>query len=236
MANVIIKDLGKIDFSEAWQIQKDIFNQILHTKTYNLELPVCEQNINYNYLLFCEHPHVYTMGKSGSDKNLLADTDFLKSKGAGFFRIDRGGDITYHGPGQIVVYPVFDLEEFGIGIKEYIYNLEEVVIITLREFSVEAGRLKSATGVWIDPENQVKARKICAIGVKTSRFVTMHGFAFNINTHLEFYQYINPCGFTDKGVTSMQKETGILMKMDAVKKALIRNFARVFSFEPENYE
>ncbi|MDZ7742952.1 MAG: lipoyl(octanoyl) transferase LipB [Bacteroidota bacterium] len=200
------RDLGRIDYKEAWDFQEELFDGILKLKAENRKWPADKQTLPPNYLLFCEHPHVFTMGKSGDEANLLFNEKLLAQKGASFYRINRGGDITYHGPGQIVGYPIFDLEQFGLGVKEYIHMLEESIILTLQEYKISASRLEGATGVWLDPENPLKARKICAIGVRASRFVTMHGFAFNVNTDLDFYQLINPCGFTDKGVTSMQKE------------------------------
>ena len=228
---IVYKDLGLTGFKEAWDYQKDLFNQILEIKKNNRELPVCEQRVNYDYLLFCEHPHVYTLGKSGSESNLLINHKLLKEKGAEFYKIDRGGDITYHGPGQIVGYPVIDLENYDIGLKNYIHNLEEVIIQTLKKYSIKAGRFKSAAGVWLDPEDNKKARKICAIGVKSSRFVTMHGFAFNVNTNLDYYTYINPCGFIDKGVTSLRKELNREVEIPEVKEYLKKSFEKVFGVE-----
>ena len=166
-------------------------------------------------LIFVEHPHVYTLGKSGSENNLLLDYIQLQAKEASFYRIDRGGDITYHGPGQIVGYPIFDLEVIKIGLKDYIYRLEEAIIRTVGEFGIQASRLEGGTGVWLDPEINGKARKICAIGVKASRYVTMHGFAFNVNTDLTYFNNINPCGFTDKGVTSLEKELGGMQDIES---------------------
>jgi lipoyl(octanoyl) transferase len=178
--------------------------------------------------LFCEHPHVYTIGKSGKDSNLLISEDLLKGYGAELFHIDRGGDITYHGPGQIVGYPILDLQKFNIGIKEYVRRLEETVIVTLENYGIKAGRLEGATGVWLDA-GTATARKICAIGVKASRYVTMHGFAFNINTDLNYFNYINPCGFTDKGVTSLSKELETEIDIEEVKRKLLENFEIVFN-------
>jgi lipoyl(octanoyl) transferase len=231
---IIYKDLGLIRFQEAWDYQTSLFEQVIDLKRMNHDLPLCEQTANFNYLLFCEHPHVYTLGKSGSESNLLINQEVLKQKGAEFFKIDRGGDITYHGPGQIVGYPIFDLEAMSIGLKEYIHKMEEVIIQVLEKYNIIATRLEGATGVWLDVEIPQKARKICAIGVKSSRYVTMHGFAFNVNTDLEFYHYINPCGFVDKGVTSMQKELGREIDMEDVKALLKDAFAETFSFEFEN--
>lgn len=220
-----------MEYEEAWKYQQKLLNQVQELKKFNFELPLCEQTSNYNYLLFCEHPHVYTLGKSGKDNNLLVDENFLKSKGASFFRIDRGGDITYHGPGQIIGYPIFDLEAFGLSVRQYIHIMEEAIIQTLKIYSIESGRLDGATGVWLDVGIVGKVRKICAIGVKVSRAVTMHGFAFNVNTNLDYYQYINPCGFVDKGVTSMAKELGRKVNMTEVMEHLKNNFEKVFGFE-----
>lgn len=230
---VIFKDLGSINYQEAWDYQKNLFQQVLELKKYNEQLPICEQTLNYNYLLFCEHPHVYTLGKSGSESNLLINKDALEQKGVQFFKIDRGGDITYHGPGQIIGYPIFNLEAFSLGVKQYIFNIEEAIILTLAEYNIQAGRLNGAIGVWLDSDNPTKARKICAIGVKASRYVSMHGFAFNVNTDLSYYHSINPCGFIDKGVTSMQKELGKKIDLKEVKEKLLKSFERVFNFQLE---
>ena len=228
---IIFRDLGTVDYKETWDFQKNLFDQVLELKKTNEDLPVCEQVTDYSYLLFCEHPHVYTLGKSGSEKNLLINPDLLKGKGAKFYKIDRGGDITYHGPGQIVGYPIFDLEKLSIGLRDYIQKMEEAIIITLKDYGITAGRLEGASGVWLDSNKKNRARKICAIGVKSSRYVTMHGFAFNINTDLDFYNHINPCGFTDKGVTSLEKELGQKIDMEEVKDLLKNNFKKVFEFE-----
>lgn len=231
---VIFKDLGVINYQEAWDYQKDLFQQILELKKYNEQLPVCEQTTNYNYLLFCDHPHVFTLGKSGAESNLLINKNALEKKGVQFYKIDRGGDITYHGPGQIVGYPIFNLEAFSLGVKQYIFNLEEAVIQTLAKYKIKAGRLNGAIGVWLDQDDPVKARKICAIGVKASRYVSMHGFAFNVNTDLNYYRFINPCGFIDKGVTSMQKELGKSIDIENVKNNLLKSLKEVFNFHLED--
>jgi len=180
-----------------------------------------------NYLLFVEHPHVYTLGKSGDEQNLLLNYIQLQAADATFFHTDRGGDITYHGPGQIVGYPIFDLENFGIGLRQYIHLMEEAIIKTIAEFGLEGRRDDKATGVWLDV-GKPTARKICAIGVKSSRFVTMHGFAFNVNTNLNYFQHINPCGFTDRGVTSLGKEMGTKQDFEAVKKLVLKKLMEVF--------
>ncbi|MBU2650473.1 MAG: lipoyl(octanoyl) transferase LipB [Bacteroidetes bacterium] len=217
---IIYKDLGLIDYKEAWDYQEVLFDSRVQAKIGKGagEKPLIASLDNL--LLFCEHPHVITLGKSGSMENLLMDDKFLKQRGVDFYRINRGGDITYHGPGQIVGYPVFDLEQFGIGVKKYIELLEEAVIKTLALFGMDSGRLEGATGVWLEPANPGRARKICAIGVRSSRHITMHGFAFNVNTDISYYNLIHPCGFTDKGVTSMEKELGTKQDMNRVKEVL----------------
>lgn len=209
------QDLGLIDYKIAWDFQEDIFNRIIQFKTGKSAGP------EENHLLFCEHPHVYTLGKSGEANNLLISAEFLKKINATFYRINRGGDITYHGPGQIVGYPVLDLEPLKLSLKEYIYKMEEAIIITLLYFNLSAARLDGATGVWLDAGIKGKARKICAIGVRASRYVTMHGFALNVNTDLSYFNHINPCGFVDKGVTSLKKELQTEINIDLVKQKLI---------------
>ena len=226
--SVIYEDIGQKDYKETWDYQADIFNRLVENKKPLTGVGESVQNILPGTLIFVEHPHVYTLGKSGSEKNLLLDLIQLKAKDASFYRIDRGGDITYHGPGQIVGYPIFDLETIMIGLKEYIYRLEEAIIRTVNEFSLTASRLDGGTGVWLDPEIPGKARKICAIGVKASRYITMHGFAFNVNTDLTYFNNINPCGFTDKGVTSLQKELGICQDFESVKRKVKKNLQEVF--------
>jgi len=185
-------------------------------------------------LIFVEHPHVYTLGKSGSENNLLLDYIQLRAKDAKFYRIDRGGDITYHGPGQIVGYPIFDLEAIRIGLKEYVSRLEEAILKTIGEYGLSGSRLEGGTGVWLDPDVQGKARKICAIGVKASRFVTMHGIAFNVNTDLTYFNHINPCGFTDKGVTSLEKEMGMKQNIEKVKNIVRKKLGEVFDLNWTN--
>ena len=226
--SVIYEDIGQKDYKETWDYQADIFNRLVENKKPLTGVGESVQNILPGTLIFVEHPHVYTLGKNGSEKNLLLDLIQLKAKDASFYRIDRGGDITYHGPGQIVGYPIFDLELLKIGLKEYIYRLEEAIIRTVDEFGLTASRLEGGTGVWLDPEVPGKARKICAIGVKASRYITMHGFAFNVNTDLTYFNNINPCGFTDKGVTSLQKELGICQDFESVKRKVKKNLQEVF--------
>ena len=215
------RDLVLIEYKKAWDFQEKLFKESLELKSQNKEIP--------NYLLFCEHSNVYTIGKSGSENNLLLNNFELQKKGVSFFKINRGGDITYHGPGQIVGYPIINLEAFSLGVKKYIFQLEEVIILTLKNYNINAERLEGATGVWIDTHNKLKARKICAIGVKASRWITMHGFAFNVNTDLSYYNYINPCGFTDKGVTSMEKELGKKVDFAEVKSLVKENFFKLFN-------
>ncbi len=225
---VIYKDLGLMDYEEAWDYQEILFHDIKNAKIRNWDLPQCEVLPKSNFLLFCEHPHVYTIGKSGKESNLLIDEEQLKARGAKVYKTNRGGDITYHGPGQIVGYPVLDLEDFGLGIKTYIDKLEQSIIDTLADYGLKGERLKGATGVWLEAGIKGKERKICAIGVRASRYVTMHGFAFNVNTDLNYFNYINPCGFVDKGVTSLQKELGKEMNIDEVKQRLRNHIARTF--------
>ena len=210
-------DLGLIDYQQAWDYQTNLFNQNLEIKKQNRDLPTNEQQITNNYLIFCEHPHVYTLGKSGDENNLLIKKEDLHTIHAGYYPINRGGDITYHGPGQLVVYPIIDLENFFTDIHKYMRLLEEAVIQTLAEFSIRSGRIDGVTGVWIDFENKLTARKICALGVKTSRWITMHGLAFNVNTDLSYFNHIIPCGIDDKAVTSLQQEIGKPVEMELIK-------------------
>jgi len=227
MKDVIYEDLGLIEYKDAWDYQEELFADYIKIKAINRDLPENQQHEIEGNVLFCEHPHVYTLGKSGEQNNLLISDEFLKKINATYFKINRGGDITYHGPGQLVGYPIIDLERFHLQVKQYIANLEESIILMLQEFGITSGRLQGATGVWLDAENS-KARKICAIGVKASRFITMHGFALNVNTNLEYFNYINPCGFIDKGVTSMEKELGRRLEMEEVKTILKSKMEKVF--------
>jgi lipoyl(octanoyl) transferase len=228
------KDIGRRDYKEVWDYQAEIFNKLVSNKKQADQDASSGTKKEPGTLIFVEHPHVYTLGKSGSEKNLLADTIQLRARDAAFYRIDRGGDITYHGPGQIVGYPIFDLEAVGIGLKEYIHKLEEVIIKTLNQYGIKASRYSGATGVWLDSQTEDKARKICAIGVKASRYITMHGFAFNVNTDLTYFNYINPCGFTDKGVTSLQKELNGPQDIERVKHIVKEYFGEVFDLEWTN--
>lgn len=217
---MIFEDLKTIEYKEAWEYQQQLFDSTIEKKRNN--------EVTENRVLFCEHPHVITKGKNSEDANVLLSKELLKMRGVSLFQIDRGGDVTYHGYGQLVGYPIFDLESLHIGLRQYIFNLEEVVIRLLAEYNIEAGRLKSAAGVWFDFCDETKARKICAIGVRSSRFVTMHGLALNVNTDLSYFSLINPCGFIDKGVTSMEKELGRKINMDEVKQKMEKIFLEVF--------
>lgn len=220
MEKIITEDLGVISYAEAWDYQQKLFEEAIARKTAGQEVQ--------NKLLFCEHPHVITLGKSGHETNLLLSKENLKEKGVEYFQIDRGGDITYHGPGQLVVYPIFDLESFDLGLKKYIRSLEEVVIQLLKEFDISSERLDKGTGVWLEIDKPT-ARKICAIGVRSSRFVTMHGLALNVNTDLSYFSLIHPCGFVEKGVTSIQKElNGGAIDMLQIKKRVNELFREVF--------
>ena len=225
---VLFKDLGLIDYKKCWDYQEKIFNGILLIKSTNRKKN--KSDPTDNYLLFCEHPHVYTLGKSGDQKNLLVNTNYLKSRGATFYKSNRGGDITYHGPGQIVGYPILDLDNFFTDIHKYLRFLEEAVILTLKEFGVKGERSKGETGVWIDVGSN-EARKICAFGVKSSRWVTMHGFAFNINTDLTYFNNIIPCGIIDKQVTSLKKELGKALDIQVVKEKLKIHLTSLFKME-----
>jgi len=219
-SKLLFHDLGVIPYRQAWDYQEKLYSELMAKK-------IAGEKSFPGYLLFCEHPPVFTLGKSGSKENLLINEEMLARRGIEFYHINRGGDITFHGPGQIVGYPILDLEQLNLGIKSYIEKLEESVILVLKAFGITAGRLEGATGVWLDAEKPASARKICAIGVKAGRHITMHGFAFNVNTDLTYYQYINPCGFVDKGVTSMEKELGNKQDMDKIKGLLKRYLADI---------
>lgn len=229
--NVNFKDLGLRDYKEAWDYQAELFNNIIERKTTDRETRLNENQDFPGTLIFVEHPHVYTLGKSGSESNFLMDLIKMRAMDAEFYRTDRGGDITYHGPGQIVGYPVFDLGIMGIGLKEYISRLEEAIIRSIGELGLFGSRLKGGTGVWLDAGVEGAERKICAIGVKASRFVTMHGFALNVNTDLTYFDYINPCGFKDKGVTSLEKELNAKQDFERVKYIVREKLGKVFDLE-----
>ena len=222
MEYVSIKHLGRTEYSEAWEIQKRLFEKLLRQKR--------EDAPEEQYLLFVEHPHVYTLGKSGHESNLLVNEQFLKQIGATYFHTDRGGDVTYHGLGQLVGYPILDLEHIGVSLRDYIWSIEESIIRTVAEYGIMADRLEGATGVWLDPHSP-RARKICAIGVEASHFVTMHGFALSVTTDLSYFSHINPCGFTDKGVTSIEKETGLRPTLEEVEERFAAHFSKILKIE-----
>jgi len=219
-----IIDWGLIDYTDAYKQQKQLFDEAIVRK--HAGLPV------ENKLILCEHPHVITIGKNGQSSNLLFPEQSLQERRIALFRVDRGGDVTYHGPGQLVGYPIFDLDAFSIGLKEYIRRLEEVIITVIGEYGLRGERLSGATGVWLDATQARHARKIAAIGVRSSRYVTMHGFALNVNTDLSYFRLINPCGFTDKGVTSIRQETGKEVDMSEVKQLIVKQFNKTFPLPP----
>ncbi len=228
---VILRNLGKIDYKDALDYQEKLFQEVIDVKLANRELKEEQQTETTNYLLFCEHPHVYTLGKSGNEENLLLNENGLKLKEATFYKINRGGDITYHGPGQLVGYPIIDLGNFFTDIHIYLRNLEEAIILTLKDYGITAGRIEGMTGVWLDHIAKKNPRKICAIGVKTSRWVTMHGFAFNVNANLDYFKNIVPCGITDKAVTSLDKELNRSMDMTEVANKVKKHLADIFEFD-----
>lgn len=227
MQEVICRDLGRIDYGEAWQYQEELFSKSVSSKLGNRNASV-QEKVN-NYFLFCEHPHVYTLGKSGSEDNLLLNKDALEAGQMSFFKINRGGDITYHGPGQVVGYPILDLDQFFTDIHKYLRFLEEVIIETLQHYGLSSGRVEGLTGVWIEPENPEKARKVCAMGVRCSRWVTMHGFALNVNTDMNYFKNIHPCGIKDKPVTSLALEIGRQVDLEEIKSIILANFQRIFN-------
>ena len=223
---VELEDLGLIDYKECWDYQTKLFDASVQLKIKNRKFP--EDRVSTkNHLIFCEHPHVYTLGKSGDLKNLLIDGPKRKEKNISFYKINRGGDITYHGPGQLVVYPILDLDYFFSDIHKYLRLLEESVILTLKDYGIAGQRLDGFTGVWVDAEKETP-RKICVIGVKCSRWVTMHGIGFNINSNLDYFKHIVPCGIEDKSVTSLQKETSQEIDMGELKLRFKKNFKILF--------
>lgn len=232
---VIFRDIGLVDYKEAWDYQEKLLNEIVNIKIQNRALSPDSCLLTPNYFLFCEHPHVYTLGKSGSEKHLLINEKQLAEKKATYYKINRGGDITYHGPGQIVGYPILDLDNFFTDIHKYLRYLEEMVILTLAEYGISSGRIKGQTGVWLDETDPLKARKICAMGVRCSRWVTMHGFAMNVNSDLSYFNSIVPCGITDKAVTSLDKELGLKVDENEVKEKLKKHFATLFEAELINF-
>jgi lipoyl(octanoyl) transferase len=231
MPEVNFIDLGLVDYKQAWDFQEKLFNEAIQQKI-ALRNGETVGNIE-NHLIFCEHPHVYTLGKSGSQDHLLLNDNELSDYNASFYKINRGGDITYHGPGQLVVYPIFDLDQFFTDIHKYMRFLEEAIIQTLAEFGIKGERSEGLTGVWIEPETP-SARKICAMGVKSSRWVTMHGIGFNVNTNLQYFNHIVPCGIDDKDVTSMQKELGVPQDVTKVKRIVQGKLAELFGYTYSN--
>ncbi len=221
---VLYEDQGLMGYAECWALQRSLFDRMLAAKAGRAAAGGEVPSEQAGWLLLVEHPAVYTLGKSGREANLLVGEERLRAIGADLFRIDRGGDITFHGPGQIVGYPILDLERLGIGLRDYIDRLEEAVICLAADYGIEAGRIAGASGVWIEPDS-AQARKLCAIGVRSSRFVTMHGFALNVNTDLRYFDYINPCGFTDRGATSIRRETGAEADMAEVKARLVERLS-----------
>ena len=239
MVEVLYRDLGRMGYGECWDLQRSLFGRILDSKSSAVansqalseaelkSIPEWDSIIGDDCggeLLIVEHNPVYTLGKSGKLENMLVTEEYLRSIGAEFYRIERGGDVTFHGPGQIVGYPILDLEKLGIGLRQYIDSLEQAIIEVCAEWGVEAGRIEGASGVWIEPESP-RARKICAIGVRSSRYVTMHGFAMNVATDLRYFSHINPCGFVDKGVTSLSREVGREVALDQVKEQIVKHLA-----------
>lgn len=225
---IYLKELLQKDYKETWDYQADLLQDIVDVKIQNRRNET--SSITNNYFLFVEHPHVYTLGKSGSMSNLLLNETQLKEKGATFYKINRGGDITYHGPGQIVGYPILDLENFFTDIHKYLRLLEEVIILTIAEYGLKGERSEGETGVWLDVGTPF-ARKICAMGIRTSRWVTMHGFALNVNTNLGYFDHIIPCGIKGKAVTSMQVELGKKLESTEVKEKILKHFKALFDVE-----
>ncbi len=212
-------DWGLTEYADAWKRQEELFQLLLQNKK--------NTDFNTHYVVFCQHFPVYTLGKNGREENLLLNQLQLQDRGVSFFRTNRGGDITFHGPGQVVGYLIFDLEKLHLGLKAFIFKLEEAIIQLLKHYGLQGARLSGATGVWLDAETP-NARKICAIGLRSSHFVTMHGFALNVNTDLNYFNYIHPCGFVDKGVTSLQKELGQTVNEDEVKNLLTIQIKKEF--------
>jgi len=236
---VIVQDWGLIDYKEAWDKQEALLAGTVKLKASLRERRAVpaeyleeEDILTPNYLIFCQHPHVYTLGKSGKPEHLLLDADGLKEKDAVYYAINRGGDITYHGPGQLVCYPIFDLDNFFTDIHLYLRTLEEAVILTLADYGLRAGRYPGYTGVWFDADNEY-ARKICAMGVRCSRWVTMHGLALNVNTNMDYFKNMIPCGIEDKAVTSMQQESGVVIDINEVQKVLKHHISVLFNIDQE---
>ncbi|MBW8332848.1 MAG: lipoyl(octanoyl) transferase LipB [Prolixibacteraceae bacterium] len=222
MANFNYEDLGLKDYKECWDYQETIHARVVADKLEN------KKSSDINRFLLVEHPHVYTLGKSGDEHNLLINGDFLKKIDAVYYKINRGGDITYHGPGQLVGYPIIDLENYKVGVKDFIFKMEQAIIQTIAEYGLEGSLKDGATGVWLDPTIPAKSRKISAIGVRISRYVSMHGFALNVNTDMRYFNYINPCGFITYGVTSIEKELGRKIDMQEVKEIVKTKFNQIY--------
>ena len=227
---VQVVDVNLVPYQEAWDMQEKLMAEISEIKLANRDRAQSEISITPNYLLFCQHPHVYTLGKSGDASHLLMREEFLHTINATFFKTNRGGDITYHGPGQLVGYPIFDLENFYTDIHLYLRMLEEAIILTCQDYGLIAGRINGLTGVWVNQESD-QARKICAFGVKASRWISMHGFAFNINSDLSYFSHIVPCGISEKGVTSLSHELGVGVNEIEVKEAVLGHLSNLFGFE-----
>ena len=225
MQNSRLRDLGLIDYNAAWQLQKELFNSAIEHKLAQTQMPEASHT-----LLVCEHPHVYTLGKSAEQKNLLLNEAELSDRNIATYNIERGGDITYHGPGQLVVYPIFDIEVLKIGVKEFVYRVEQCIINTLKYYGIESERIDGRIGIWIGKDT-INERKIAAIGIKCSRFVTMHGLALNVNTDLNLFNNIIPCGIVDKAVTSIEKEIGRSIDIIDVKNKLINEFSTTFELK-----
>lgn len=226
--DVVFEDVGLLDYKICWDYQEKLFNKIIQQKIKNRELPKESQIVTDNYLLLVEHPHVFTLGKSGDESNLLVNEEQLEDQHASYYKINRGGDITYHGPGQLVGYPILDLDNFFTDIHKYLRLLEETIILTLNDYGIKAVRSSGETGVWLDSDNPLKARKICAMGVRCSRWVTMHGFGFNVNSDLNYFNNIIPCGIQNKSVTSMEKELGHKVDMEEIKEKIKIYFSKLF--------
>lgn len=235
MKRIHFRELGSIEYGAAWQMQEDILKVGLDVKSKRItDADSAKDEVITNHLLLCTHPHVYTLGKSGHVENLLVNDTRLKELGATYFKTNRGGDITYHGPGQIVGYPILDLEQFFTDLGKYMRSLEEVIINTLAHYNITSGRLPGSTGVWLDAEDPQKARKICAMGVRCSRWITMHGFALNVNTDMQYFNHIVPCGIVDKKVTSIQQELGRQVDEQEVRDIITQEFGKVFEAEIVN--
>ncbi|MEY4595309.1 MAG: hypothetical protein RIQ47_1719 [Bacteroidota bacterium] len=231
MKRVIFRDLGLIDYAAAWDLQEQLFQEVISRKLHNRSALPDQQKEQFHHLIFCEHPHVYTLGRTGEEKNLLLHEEKLSEIGATFYKNNRGGDITYHGPGQIVGYPILDLDYFFTDIHKYLRLLEEAIILTLADYGLVGDRYPGYTGVWLDPKDPYKARKICAMGVRCSRWVTMHGFAFNVNSDLSYFNNIIPCGINDKAVTSLEKELESTIDINEVKIRLRGHLAELFQMD-----